>query len=463
MSDLLEGLDASVGNYREIRKVARFDAEYFRREYVEAEASVLKLGNVLKLCDDHATVQRGQQPIYSDQGLPVVNSKHVKGMFVAVSDENRLAKKNGRGPTIKNGDVLVNGTGIGTIGRVSLYVAKETALPDNHVTVTRANSFEPEYLAAFLNSTYGQAQLQRRVRGSSGQVELYPFDILDVSVWLAGSALRKRIRSIYSLSFQKRERASEQMVEPQRLLLAELGLLGWLPPQPVSFTARASATFKAGRIDAQYFRPLFFEVEEHLASTGSSLELNSLLLTNARGRQPLYANEGLPVINSKHVRTNRVILTDNRVGKEEGSPIVIENGDVLVNGTGEGTIGRAAPYLHTQRALPDNHVTVLRSDAIDPVYLAVFLNSPLGQWQIERHIKGSSGQVELYPNDIARITIWNAPDEVQQSVRASILSAFEEERQANDLLEAAKRAVEIAIEDGESAAMAYLDQVVGGI
>ncbi|MDM7458604.1 MAG: hypothetical protein P3W94_004465 [Paracoccus sp. (in: a-proteobacteria)] len=142
---------------------------------------------------------------------------------------------------------------------------------------------------------------------------------------------------------------------------------------------------------------------------------------------------------------------------------MIETGDVLVNGTGEGTIGRAAPYLHGQRALPDNHVTVLRTDRVDPVYLAVFLNSPLGQWQIERHIKGSSGQVELYPSDIARIMIWEAPDRVQQTVRAAILSAFDEERRANDLLEAAKRAVEIAIEDGEPAAMAYLDQAEGAI
>lgn len=106
---------------------------------------------------------------------------------------------------------------------------------------------------------------------------------------------------------------------------------------------------------------------------------------------------------------------------------------------------------------------MLRTDRIDPVYLAVFLNSPLGQWQIERHIKGSSGQVELYPRDISRIMIWDAPDEVQQSVRSAILSAFDEERRANDLLLAAKRAVEIAIEDGEPAAIAYLDQAEGAI
>ena len=111
--------------------------------------------------------------------------------------------------------------------------------------------------------------------------------------------------------------------------------------------------------------------------------------------------------------------------------------------------------------MPDNHVTVLRTSRVDPIYLAVFLNSLLGQLQIERHIKGSSGQIELYPNDIAKIVFWDAPDQVQTDVRDAVLSAFREERRARDLLDAAKRAVEIAIENGEPAALTFLDAAEG--
>ncbi|MBX4986814.1 hypothetical protein [Rhizobium lentis] len=315
-------------------------------------------------------------------------------------------------------------------------------------------------MAAFLACSFGQAQIDRYVTGATGQLHLYPNDVDRILIPDFSEQFQARISHIYDWQAVEHGASKSSQGRAEGELLEQLGLRGWAPPQPLTFTGRASSAFNAERIDAQYFRPLFVEVEARLAATGSALELGSILTTNARGRQPQYADggEGLPVVNSKHVRTNRVILSDNRTATEEGSAVVIENGDVLVNGTGEGTIGRAASYLHTQRALPDNHVTVLRTDAVDPVYLGVFLNSPLGQWQIERQIKGSSGQVELYPNDIARIMIWNAPDEVQQSVRAAILSAFDEERRARDLLEAAKRAIEIAIEDGEPAAMAYLDE-----
>ncbi|MDD5123256.1 hypothetical protein [Methylovulum sp.] len=85
---------------------------------------------------------------------------------------------------------------------------------------------------------------------------------------------------------------------------------------------------------------------------------------------------------------------------EKEEPLVIQKGDVLINGTGVGTIGRSACYLHEQNALPDNHVTILRTDKINPIFLSVYLNSIAGKYQVDKYFKGSSGQIEIYPKDI---------------------------------------------------------------
>lgn len=108
---------------------------------------------------------------------------------------------------------------------------------------------------------------------------------------------------------------------------------------------------------------------------------------------------------------------------------------------GVGTIGRTAPYLHDQEAIPDNHVTVLRpkKHSIDPVYLSVFLNSLAGRYQVNKWLRGSSGQIELYSNDIAQFLIWIAPDEIQQSIKTAIDGAFAKKQSAITLLDAAKR------------------------
>jgi len=314
-------------------------------------------------------------------------------------------------------------------------------------------------LAVFLRSEHGQNQIERLTRGAV-QKGLILEDMDQLWVPQVSSEFEKRITYTVLTARDKQEVSGRELIKAEEILLSALGLKGWKPPEPLSYTARASDAFAAGRWDAQYFRPLFAEVEKRLSATGKAVALGAILDINSRGQQPLYADEGLPVVNSKHVRTNNVLLdNDNRRAVEAGSPLIIKKGDVLLNGTGVGTIGRAAAYLHEQQALPDNHVTVLRSALVDPIYLAVFLNSQLGQLQIERHIKGSSGQIELYPDDIAKVVFWNAPDHVQAKVRNAVLSAFNQERRAQELLEGAKRAVEIAIEGGEPAALAFLDAV----
>lgn len=458
----MKGLEASIlrlSAVGDLNPGLRFDAEFFSRPAMMALKEIRRARHdpLRDLC------KKIQHPIevvreYEDEGLLTVMAKNVRSNRAEMSDPrfmpSQLRSVVARNKLNRN-DVLVTRTGA-NFGQAAPWKQDFEAFACADILVLREPSIPSGYLSSFLECAKGKPLVLRGGYGA-GQPHIAPPYLADMLIPRFG-ALEGRVDAVIDRSVQMEGEAASTVQAAEQVLLAALGLANWTPPEPLAYTARACEVFASGRFDAQYFRPLFAEVADRLQATGGSVELGTILSVNARGRQPQYDETGLPVINSKHVRTHRVILEDNRTATESGSPVIIETGDVLLNGTGVGTIGRTAPYLHQTRALPDNHVTVLRTDAIDPVYLSVFLNSPLGQWQIERHIKGSSGQIELYPTDIARIMIWDAPDSVQQSVRAAILSAFDEERRANELLEAAKRAVEIAIEDGEPAAMAYLDQ-----
>jgi hypothetical protein len=84
----------------------------------------------------------------------------------------------------------------------------------------------------------------------------------------------------------------------------------------------------------------------------------------------------------------------------------VQPNDILINSTGDGTIGRVAAFNAKFPAVADGHITMVRfTDPDDAWYIAAFLMSDLGQRQIYRYINGSSGQVEIYPQDIARIWI----------------------------------------------------------
>ena len=168
-------------------------------------------------------------------------------------------------------------------------------------------------------------------------------------------------------------------------------------------------------------------------------------------------------MNSQHVLKGEVQLDRNNCTVfYRAKDLQITKGDVLINGTGVGTIGRSAPYLHDQKALPDNHVTILRikdSEFLDPVYLSVFLNCLTGKCQVEKRIHGSSGQIELYPADIDRFIVWIAPRNLQALNRGHVINAYEAKNKTKILLEGGKRAVEIAIEESEGATMSFLAEL----
>lgn len=241
------------------------------------------------------------------------------------------------------------------------------------------------------------------------------------------------------------------------LLLSELGMANIKPKHCLSFITSSSEVMAAGRADADFFQPKYKEIEHLIRKNGKIKELRGFLSMNKRGKQPSYAEKGLPVVNSQHVRTCKVVLEGNRFAHvEKDKTLLIENGDVLVNGTGIGTIGRCAPYLHFSKAIPDNHVTILRVHDIDPVYLAVYLSSPLGQLQVDKHFHGSSGQIELYPEDIDKFYVWDAPKEVQSKIRKLIETSNSLRDHSEILLKAAKHAISLALEKGEAESVKYL-------
>lgn len=92
------------------------------------------------------------------------------------------------------------------------------------------------------------------------------------------------------------------------------------------------------------------------------------------------------------------------VGREA---YVIRKNDVLLASTGDGTLGKCCVYTQNKPAIPDGHVTVIRVDPkqVDPSYLADYLRLGFGAEQIERLYTGSTGLIELTPDQVDSIVV----------------------------------------------------------
>lgn len=121
-------------------------------------------------------LNRGVSPKYLEQGgVLVLNQKCVRNGKVNIASARRHdpLQRAITGRELCVGDILVNSTGVGTLGRVAQLLAlEEPAIVDSHVTVVRANTAvcSPSYL--YMALAYRQSEIEALGEGSTGQTEL---------------------------------------------------------------------------------------------------------------------------------------------------------------------------------------------------------------------------------------------------------------------------------------------------
>lgn len=130
----------------------------------------------VKLEDVVTSLKRGKSAKYGSSSIQIIKSGQARGFrkfdfsvkhYVAegfVLDERQLQK----------GDILINSSGVGTAGRVTLFDLEGVFVVDSHVTILRPNKDVAlsDYVLHSLIGTYGFKGLERMATGQSGQIEL---------------------------------------------------------------------------------------------------------------------------------------------------------------------------------------------------------------------------------------------------------------------------------------------------
>ncbi len=119
-----------------------------------------------------------------------------------------------------------------------------------------------------------------------------------------------------------------------------------------------------------------------------------------------------------------------------------------------------AHYLHEapEKMIPAGGILRLKSktDKIENEYLTLLLNSILTKEQINRDV-GGSVILHWRPDQVAKTIIPILHQEKQNEIQQKVLESFNGRKHAKHLLEHAKRAVEIAIEQNEQTAIEWLE------
>lgn len=128
-----------------------------------------------RLFDISLMIRRGKSAKYGQSNIQIIKSGQARGYrefdfsqrhFVSegfASDERNLIK----------GDILINSTGVGTAGRVTLFDLEGDFVVDSHITIVRFDRaiVQPKY-ALYAFAKIGFDKIESMASGQSGQIEL---------------------------------------------------------------------------------------------------------------------------------------------------------------------------------------------------------------------------------------------------------------------------------------------------
>lgn len=337
-------------------------------------------------------ISKGIAPSYAEEAsettIRVLNQKCNRNFRISYGDSrlhDTLKKKVPPERYVKPDDILINSTGAGTAGRIAQIedVPSATTI-DGHMTLIRSNGKVTQKFLGYALKAH-QWEVLQLDEGSTGQTELNRDRLLD------------EIMINYPVSFDEQNAIVGTLESIDRKLIVNEQLNDNLMQQAVTI-------FKSWFVEYSPFDGI--EPKEW-----ETVNLEKITALICRGIAPKYSNNSnQTVINQKCIRDHMIDLSQARTH----TPKVINEkwlrfGDLLINSTGDGTLGRTAQvWFQPQNITVDSHVTIVRP-AKENLIFYIGLWGILHEREIECLHTGSTGQTEL-PKERVKALELHLPD-----------------------------------------------------
>lgn len=341
-------------------------------------------------------VSRGFAPVYVDRSpVKVIGQRCVQesGFNVLAVRFNNIHAK--RVLAALPGDVLLNSTGTGTIGRSCVF-REETGdyIVDSHVTVLRASrsKLDPYWLNALLLSRWGQQHLESHCyTGSTNQIELARSGLLDTNLPLPPIGEQQQVAEIIDTLDSQiaiSERTIGKLVVIAGAITRQLlDQHGW----PISRMRDVCSEITVGIVvrPAQY-----------------------------------YVESGIPILRSQNIRSEGIDMTDlkymslrdHQVNKKSS----VKPGDIVTVRTGYPGLSAVIPATLRHANCVD--ILISRpSSSVVPEYLCLWINSEFGRGQVLR-AQGGLAQQHFNAQEMNELSVAVPPLAEQQAIADMLMA-----------------------------------------
>lgn len=465
----MEGLEAAevrLSYAKTNNDVFRVDSNYFQKEYLKGEDIIRKKGSA-RLSDLGASVKSfgayslNNEVDYLESGIPFIRGMNMKHGRVNFGDTLHISPEAHAllwKSEVKEGMVLLSMSG--TIGDVALATSNWPYPVNSNQDIAKIDTqgaVNPFVLYSYLLSRYGQNYLRREARGSVQQhVFLSQIEQLEVPKFTL--ELANAVQEAVEKSESHYLIAEKEIRQAEQTLLHALGLDSWIPPEALSYERSSSDVFAVGRLDSQFFAP---RVKQLLARLGrDGLTIADVAPARHTRFQPAASGSFDYIeIGSLGADGTAVAAAVPMAAAPSRATQHVRAGDVITSTVRP--IRRLSALIAPEQdgAVCSSGFVVLEPLSISGEVLLTYLRLPLVCELMDLHTSAT-----MYPAiseaDLLALPIPAIASSAQVSVQHAVLRSAQARQRATCLLNAAKRAVEIAIEDGESFALQHLKGIL---
>ena len=462
-------MQVSSVNYSDLNPELRIDAEYYRAEVLEC-LDILghKNNDALKNIVDFVVGPFGStvtvDEYVNQSDCRYIRNKDINDFRINSCEPALISKEKWSSLPqfhIQENDLLI--TVVGTLGKVAIATDKDNnSIFSCKSTIIRTKRINPFYLLTYLNSDTGKLISLRGKRGAI-QEGLNLTDLKEIRVLIPSTKFQSVIEKAIRGSFVKTDQSEKKYQEAQIFLLSELGLADWQPRHRLWFVKNYFDTEQAERIDADYFQPKYEEIVNAIKgySGGYSFikdefKQNKSTFDIDAERTYRYVEIGSVNVSNGEISPSAVVGAELPANAKR----VLKKDDVIVSKVR--TYRGAVTIVEKNGYVGSGAFTILRENGrIKKESLLAFLHSkPLLAWSLKPN-SGTSYPV-IIDDDILNLPVPLLPEETQTEIQQKVIESFNLRKQSKHLLECAKRAVEMAIEQDESKAMEWLENSVVG-
>ncbi len=468
---MLEGLEVAEVSQSKVStgvETLRFDPEYFQKQHLADEKLVVERASYftkfagLGLKVDASAFYPSIEDYYDQGDLPFLRVADVDSMIdfqACTRIPAELCSWFSTLSRVKPGDIVL--TKGGSVARIGL-VTEEAAVSRDLIFLNSSQLPEADRVLLYL---YFQSGFFNRalIRSSSqtAQPHLTITLVRQLPIFIAGNELKQACLRLVQMSFQARSESLRLAGEAEQTLLRALSLENWQPPEPLAYTRPSRDAFAAGRMDAEYFAPRVAELLNRLNKDGLTLGG----VAPARHERFVPGTSGsFEYIEIGGVRADSTAVSESVPSAEAPSRATwhVRKGDVITSTVRP--VRRLSALVAPEQ---DGHVcssgfVVLQPVAIPAEVLLTYLRLPPVCELLDLHTSAS-----LYPAisepDLLAMPIPRIDASKQSQVVANVRAAQANRHHAASLLDASRRAVEIAIEQSEAVALAWLEKTVAAL